>query len=252
MAHAETLILSASLEDYLEAILRIVQKKQVARAKDISTLLDVGRSSVTGALRALAERELINYAPYDIVTLTEKGLTIAKNVAKRHKILRDFFVKVLAVAADEADATACKIEHVISETVLKRLTDFIEYTERCPHRGRSYEEGVGFVCKYNAAPSPEPGLIKGITHPADPPTPPDPERAQLTLAALKTGAKATINKILGSGGIRRRLLDMGATAGTVVQVERIAPLGDPIEVKIKSYHLTLRKEEAARIQVSPL
>jgi Fe2+ transport system protein FeoA len=73
-----------------------------------------------------------------------------------------------------------------------------------------------------------------------------------TLDRMKPGDKATIAKVSGTGGVRRRLLDMGATAGTLVEVERVAPLGDPIGVKIKGYHLTLRKEEAERIAVNPL
>ena len=63
--------LSASLEDYLEAIFHIVRKKRAARPKDISRYLDVGNSSVTGALKALKARRLVNYAPYDVVNLTE-------------------------------------------------------------------------------------------------------------------------------------------------------------------------------------
>jgi DtxR family Mn-dependent transcriptional regulator len=235
MTDAATGTLSASLEDYLEAILRIVQEKQVARAKDVGNLLHVGRSSVTGALHALADRELIHYAPYDLVTLTEKGRDLASAVTRRHEVLRDFFVKVLAVPPDEADIAACKMEHAISEKVLQRLVAFIAFTERSPGGGGIWVEGRGFVCADDAAPA---GAGAG--------------GAGATLDRLPTGARARIAKIGGTGGIRRRLLDMGATAGTVVQVERVAPLGDPIEVQIKGYHLTLRKEEAARIQVSPL
>ncbi len=77
--------LSASLEDYLEAIFQIVRDKQAARAKDISERLKVRRSSVTGALHALADRELINYAPYDLITLTDKGKIVAQAVVRRHE-----------------------------------------------------------------------------------------------------------------------------------------------------------------------
>lgn len=124
--------LSASLEDYMEAIFRIVQEKQAVRAKDIGKRLKVGRSSVTGALHALAERELINYAPYDVITLTDKGKAVAENVARRHEVLQDFFVKVLAVDSEEADATACKMEHAISDTILERFVEFVEFFEQCP------------------------------------------------------------------------------------------------------------------------
>ncbi len=80
----------------------------------------------------------------------------------------------------------------------------------------------------------------------------DKQETALTLKSLKPGERGAIVKISGGGSIRRRLLDMGATAGTEVKVERVAPLGDPIEIKIKGYNLTLRKEEAERISVTPL
>jgi len=54
------------------------------------------------------------------------------------------------------------------------------------------------------------------------------------------------------GAIKRRIIDMGAVSGTLVEVIRIAPLGDPIEVKVKGYNLSLRKEEAAAIAVEPV
>jgi Fe2+ transport system protein FeoA len=69
------------------------------------------------------------------------------------------------------------------------------------------------------------------------------------LSELKKGDKARIVKIGGKGPIRRRLLDMGMVAGSEVELQRVAPLGDPVEVKVKGYNLTLRKEEAATVEV---
>ena len=69
------------------------------------------------------------------------------------------------------------------------------------------------------------------------------------LGELKPGEKGRIVRISGEGGIHRRLLDMGLVVGSEVEVERVAPLGDPIEVRIKGSHLALRREEAANIQV---
>ena len=88
--------LSDSLEDYMEAIFHIEVKKHAARAKDIAERLQVSNSSVTGALRLLSDKGLVNYAPYDIITLTPKGKEIAQNVVRRHKALLDFFVKILS------------------------------------------------------------------------------------------------------------------------------------------------------------
>jgi len=69
------------------------------------------------------------------------------------------------------------------------------------------------------------------------------------LTELEPGEKGRIVKIGGTGGIHRRLLDMGLVSGSEVKMERVAPLGDPIEIKIKGYNLSLRKEEASSIQV---
>ena len=69
------------------------------------------------------------------------------------------------------------------------------------------------------------------------------------LNELERGEKGKIVKIGGKGSIHRRLLDMGLVSGSEVEMERVAPLGDPIEVRVKGYNLSLRKEEAASIQV---
>jgi Fe2+ transport system protein FeoA len=71
------------------------------------------------------------------------------------------------------------------------------------------------------------------------------------LRDLKPGSKATILKVNGRSMAKKRMTDMGVTRGSLVEVERIAPLGDPIEVKIKGYHLSIRKEDAGDIAVEP-
>ena len=70
-----------------------------------------------------------------------------------------------------------------------------------------------------------------------------------SLNDLKPGQKGVISRVGGRGQIHRRILDMGVVSGTLVEVQRVAPLGDPIEIRVKGYNLTLRKEEAANIQV---
>jgi Fe2+ transport system protein FeoA len=71
----------------------------------------------------------------------------------------------------------------------------------------------------------------------------------LTLQHLRPGQRAEIVHVGGHGPIRRRFVEMGFVRGEVVHVERVAPLGDPIEYRIKDYLLALRREEAAHIQV---
>lgn len=71
----------------------------------------------------------------------------------------------------------------------------------------------------------------------------------MTLADLKPGESGKIVKINVTGALKRRLMDMGVVGGTTVRVEKVAPLGDPIEVHIKSYQLSLRRAEADKIDL---
>ena len=71
----------------------------------------------------------------------------------------------------------------------------------------------------------------------------------LDLSELKEGQTATVARVGGDGPFRRRLLEMGFLRGTDVYVEKYAPLRDPIELILKGYHVSLRMDEAARIQV---
>ena len=75
------------------------------------------------------------------------------------------------------------------------------------------------------------------------------ELVELSLKDLKPGEKGEIASFKGEGAIRKRLLDMGIIRGGVVEMEKVAPFGDPIQVKIKGYHLTLRKSEAESVTV---
>ena len=73
-----------------------------------------------------------------------------------------------------------------------------------------------------------------------------------TLDALKPGHTAVIRNVGGDGALRRRFLDLGLTPKTAVMVRKIAPLGDPIELYLRGYELTLRKDEAQKIEVEEI
>ncbi|RJP75370.1 MAG: metal-dependent transcriptional regulator [Candidatus Abyssobacteria bacterium SURF_17] len=141
--------LSASLEDYLEAIFHIVLEKQAARVKDIAARMSVTNSSVTGALRELSRQQLVNYAPYDIVTLTPAGQAVAKEIVQRHEALRDFFVQVLAVGEREAEEAACKMEHALPGPILQRLVRFIEFFKSRPPAEAGWVEEFKRYCERN-------------------------------------------------------------------------------------------------------
>lgn len=132
--------ISASLEDYLETIYEIIEEKQGVKAVEISRRLGVGRSSVTEALKNLADKGLVNYGRYDAISLTGAGEKAAKKVQFKHQVLYDFLVQILGVNPQEAQDNACQLEHVISEDVLKRLIAFIEFNKQFQHNNHNYLE----------------------------------------------------------------------------------------------------------------
>ena len=73
----------------------------------------------------------------------------------------------------------------------------------------------------------------------------------MTLADTKKGTKVTVTKLHENGAIRRRIMDMGITKGATISVRKIAPLGDPIDVTVRGYHLSLRRSDAKNIEVVP-
>lgn len=135
MVTAKNNNLSASLEDYLEAIFNLADKSSVARSKDIAKLLGVSKSSVTGALRVLKQRGLANYKPYDSVTLTKAGRVAATEIVQKHNILKSFFVNVLGVETDTAQRAACKAEHTLGPEIITRLLFFIEFVTKNSEKG---------------------------------------------------------------------------------------------------------------------
>lgn len=73
----------------------------------------------------------------------------------------------------------------------------------------------------------------------------------MTLNELEKGKKATIVKLHGEGAVKRRIMDMGLTKGTLLMVRKVAPLGDPMELHVRGYELSLRKADAKMIEVLP-
>ncbi len=70
-----------------------------------------------------------------------------------------------------------------------------------------------------------------------------------TLREIAVGSTATVVKLHGEGAVKRRIMDMGLTKGTQVYVRKSAPLGDPIELTVRGYELSLRKDDAAAVEV---
>lgn len=138
--------LSASLEDYIEAIYHIIAEKKVARGKNICKRLNVSGASVTEALRALSKKGLINYAPYEAITMTDQGRLIAEDVIRRHNALKKFFVEVLAIDDATAETGACRFEHTAPAEIIERMVNFSKFLDVCPRGGKELIQGFADFC----------------------------------------------------------------------------------------------------------
>ncbi|HAK45048.1 MAG TPA: metal-dependent transcriptional regulator [Spirochaeta sp.] len=119
--------LSHSLEDYLEAILILETKNRVARVRDIAAHLDVQMPSVTGAVKNLRDRGLVDYEKNSFICLTEDGKKTAEEIFNKHSVLLDFLENVLLLSHEKAVEQACKIEHVIDSETASRFSNCSSY-----------------------------------------------------------------------------------------------------------------------------
>ncbi len=248
----QTKTLSSNMEDYLEAIFNIVAEKQAARSKDIATRLNVKNSSVTGALRLLGQKGYINYAPYDVITLTAKGNDVARDIVRRHEVLCDFFTKILGVENEEAEETACKMEHGVSHTVLDRIIRFVEFIQICPRGGEQWIKGFNDYFQKN-------GVLEVCGNSIARCLEDMKEREKyikskgtnsLSLAKMKLGQRGTLLKIKSRGEVKKQFDELGINPGSVIELEQI----DDREVKIKTrgYHLLVRNDDAAKVELEIL
>jgi DtxR family Mn-dependent transcriptional regulator len=142
----QALNLSESLGDYIECIYHLVQARKVARVKEIAARMGVHMSSVTGALRSLAEKQLVNYDPYSLVTLTPHGEEAARDLVRRHEVLSQFMSNVLSVDAQTAGRNACHMEHSIEPEVMEKLVTFLQFLEECPGVRACWKRGLDRTC----------------------------------------------------------------------------------------------------------
>ncbi len=124
--------ISNVMEDYLEAIYQISQKRGFVRTIDVARSLNVSSPTVTQMLHKLSERELINYEPYTPVTLTKEGEKIARSIYSRHKTLTKL-LNIILVSDRIAEEDACKMEHILHPETIEQFGKLVEFVEKAPH-----------------------------------------------------------------------------------------------------------------------
>lgn len=233
--------LPPSLEDYIETIYEISRDRKFARVRDIVKRRGVKSSSVTGALKKLEERGLIEYEKREYIALTPKGEEEARKVLSRHDILTQFFTSVLQMQKERAEHEACVIEHYLSDNTRDRLVRFIEYIDGAGSLDASkFQEGFRQYLQS--------GLESSTPLEGSPDLKKESDETP-TLADLSPGQSGTVVRIAPGGAVRKRLLDMGILPNVKITMERSAVGGDPLWISVRGYQLSLRRKEASLIQI---
>src|ERR1039458_8068955 len=103
--------MSASTEEYLEALYNLTQDGKAANNADLSKRLKIAPASVTEMLKKLADTGYVNYSPHQGVTLTPKGFVIAEKMTRKHRLLERFLHDMLKIGKEKVHAEACEMEH---------------------------------------------------------------------------------------------------------------------------------------------
>ncbi|MFP4175718.1 MAG: DtxR family transcriptional regulator [Planctomycetota bacterium] len=248
----ESSVLTPKLEDYLEAVARLVEREGEAHASDIAEAVSVHISTVSTAMKSLSEKGLVRYRPYQTATLTEKGKRVGEQLIQKRRIVSRFLSDILRVDPDVAEDNACRMEHVLDEQVMEHLVYFARFVKECPRAGEDWLERFTDFVEHDGQPpdnreTPQ-SCLNQLREKFEERRKGD-KNAMRTLDDLNPGQTGIISDLDVAPRTRQRLLDMGAVRGTPVEVVKVAPMGDPVEVKIKGYSLTLRKEEARGIIV---
>lgn len=118
--------MTSSREDYLETIYLLQKRKQNVRVRDIAKEMSITMPSVSGFLKNLKKQGLVEHPRYDLVALTPDGMRVAREVFRRHQVIRTFLSHVLKLDSDIAERDACRIEHNISPETIESMTRYLD------------------------------------------------------------------------------------------------------------------------------
>lgn len=223
-------MLSRTAEDYLETIYLLSLRIGKVKTTDIAAEFGIKKPSVISALKNLRAKGYVSYESYGCVELSNKGLEKALFVYERHKVIFRFLHFVLGVDENTASKDTCGLEHYLSEQTYSSLKDFFTFLSSEKLTGNDI--AAKFTEYKNSIVKTE--IIEDKIH---------------HLGSAKTGIIYRINQIKGTGEMKRRFLNMGVIPGEKVIVKKKGSIGEPIEISIQGYSLTLRKNEIQSIIV---
>lgn len=217
--------LSDSSQNYLKAVYSLSEWSQVTvTASAIADRVGVKLSTVSDAIRKLAEKGLVDHEPYGAITLTQQGRVYALEMVRRHRLIETFLVQVLHYRWDQVHEEADALEHSVSDLMVERLDALLGFPSRDPH-GDPIPENDGDVVL--------------------------PQAVLLTEAA--PSSTVTVERVSDDDpGLLQYLTEHGVQFGTIVKVQPAVPYADTVTVLAEGEDtpLTISQSAAAAMWVS--
>jgi DtxR family Mn-dependent transcriptional regulator len=130
---SKSVAVSATKEDYVRAIYLLQNSKKGATVTEIALRLSLRKSTVSERIKELAKDGLVTADPYAEISLTKKGVLLGEKMTYKHRIIEVFLNDVLKVSKNKIHEEAERLEHAVSDDVIKRLAKFLEHPTSDPH-----------------------------------------------------------------------------------------------------------------------
>jgi len=213
--------MNITVEDYLKAIYEIEEKHGVVTTSDLAEQVGVAPASATTMLKKLGRMTLVDYTPYQGVTLTAAGRRVALRVVRHHRLAELFLFETLGVPWDRVHAEAHKWEHALSEDVATRIEAFLNHPLYDPH-GDPIPSATGEV----------------------------PQRDLTPLTTLAVGETALIARVdTREAEILQYLGDLGLYPQTALSLVSKAPFDGPLTVRVNEQQHILGHAVAEKILI---
>lgn len=212
---------SVAVEDYIKQIWKLLRAGRRATTMALAERLGLGRGTVSGMLKQLASRGLVEHEPYRGVQLTPRGNELALRIVRRHRLIELFLVHTLGLGWDEVDREAERLEHAFSDELVEHIDRYLGHPDTDPH-GAPIPSAAGRVEHQNFRP----------------------------LADLAPGETGRIRRVSDSDPqFLKYLRRLGIKLDVELQVIDIDPFGT-LHLRIGSKKTHLAREATQRIHVS--
>lgn len=212
-----------TVENYVKAIYQLCSRPNHPNAStgELAKRLGVSPGSVTSMLRTLADSGLANYQAYEGVKLSEAGVGLALRVLRRHRLVELFLVKTLGLAWDEVHEEAEHLEHAVSERLVDRIDEYLNFPDRDPHG--------------DPIPRPDGSIQAEVSEP---------------LAGLTVAADFVLERVIDqSPTFLRYLSDAGLHIGSEGKVVENHPSAGALIVESGASRVTLGRDAAEKLLV---